>query len=158
MSMSGMRRASARLAAVVGLMAVAAVPAAPANANDPDPLHGGKRHLPLVGALVNFRTGAIFSCINGADNTGVATANTANITATLTTVSAVVTVHALPGTSVFGELTQAGCARLKFFSFTVPASGVGTTTVTDLRITGGAFVSFSDTAGEFQITPIVSFF
>jgi hypothetical protein len=47
--------------------------------------------------------------------------------------------------------------RLKFFTFTVPASGVGTTTVTDTRITNDAFVSFSDTVGDFQLTPEVVF-
>jgi hypothetical protein len=106
---------------------------------------------------VNFRRNAIFTCF-GADGTGIRTANTANITATLTTVKAVVTVHAPPGTMVFGELTQSGCVRLKFFTFTVPASGVGIATVTDLRISADAFVSFSDTVGEFQISPEVVFF
>jgi hypothetical protein len=105
---------------------------------------------------VTFRRNAIYSCF-GADSTGIPTANTASITASLTTFKAVVTVHAPPGTMVFGELTQSGCLRLKFFSFRVGALGVGTGTVTDLRITNDAFVSFSDTVGEFQLTPEVIF-
>jgi hypothetical protein len=51
---------------------------------------------------------------------------------------------------------------VKSFSFTVPASGVGTTTVVDLvaRDIGvnDAFVWFSDTVGDFQITPEVFLF
>jgi hypothetical protein len=58
---------------------------------------------------------------------------------------------------VSGQLTRSGCARLKFFSFTIPASGVGTTTVTDLRIRGDALVWFKDTNGDFQITSEVRF-
>jgi hypothetical protein len=48
--------------------------------------------------------------------------------------------------------------RLKFFSFTVPKGGVGSTTVTDARITNDAFVFIEDTVGDFQITPEVVFF
>jgi hypothetical protein len=105
---------------------------------------------------VNFRRNAIFTCF-GADGTGTPTANTANITASRTTVSAVVTVHAPAGTTVFGDLTQSGCLRLKFFTFKVGASGVGTTTVTDARISNDAFVFIEDTVGDFQITPEVVF-
>ena len=122
------------------------------------PGEGNGRHKLLASTLVNFRTNAIFNCLTGADNTGIPTNNTANISSSLTTVSAVVTVHAPPFTTVFGQLDQTGCARLKFFSFTVGPSGTGTTTVTDLRVTNGAFVWIVDTAGDFQITPLVSLF
>jgi hypothetical protein len=114
------------------------------------------QHVTSADPVVSFRRNAIFSCF-GADGTGTPTANTANISATLTTIKAVVTVHARAGTTVFGELWQSGCLRPKFFSFMVPASGVGTATVTDLRVSNDAFVSFSDTIGEFQITPEVVF-
>jgi hypothetical protein len=105
---------------------------------------------------VNFRRNAIFTCF-GALGTGTPTTNTASISATFTSIKAVVTVHAPPFTTVFGQLDQSGCVRLKFFSFTVGASGVGTTTVTDFRISNDAFVWFVDTVGEFQITPEVVF-
>jgi hypothetical protein len=107
---------------------------------------------------VNFRQNALFTCF-GANGTGTGTptANTAELTANFTTITAKVTVHSVPGTTVSGQLTQSSCARLKFFSFTIPASGVGTTTVTDLRIRGDAFVWFNDTNGDFQITPEVRF-
>jgi hypothetical protein len=78
-------------------------------------------------------------------------------TANFTIITAKVTVHSVPATMVSGQLTQSGCARLTFFSFTIPASGVGTTPVTDLRIRGDAFVWFNDTNGDFQITPEVRF-
>ena len=154
------RRRGAKLAALgIGLVALgaftAAVPAGArpgARGDRPDRgEHGTSRS---SDALVTFRRNAIFTCF-GADATGIATANTANITASLTTVTDVVTLHAPPGTTVFGNLTQSGCLRLKFFTFTVSASGVGTATITDLRITNDAFVFFSDTAGDFQITPEV---
>jgi hypothetical protein len=155
---SVVRRKATRLAAVaaglVALGAFAAIPAAArhdARGNRSDASEHQTSSDPVV-----FRRNAIFTCF-GADNTGTPTANTANITASLTTVTAVVTVNARPGTMVFGELTQSGCLRLKFFTFTVPASGVGTATVTDLRISNDAFVSFSDTVGDFQITPEVVF-
>jgi hypothetical protein len=157
--MSLVRRAGAKLAPVaaglVALGAFAAVPAAARHdARGDRPVAGKHRHPGDV--VVNFRRNAIYSCF-GADGTGIPTANTASITASLTTIKAVVTVVAPPGTTVFGELTQSGCLRLKFFSFRVPASGVGTGTVTDLRVTNDAFVSFSDTVGEFQLTPEVMF-
>jgi hypothetical protein len=161
--MSVVRRRGVKLAALAaGLVALTAFAAVPASArhadgDGPDPGQFGGRggQLPITGPLVNFRRNAIFTCFGAF--TGTPTANTANITSTLTTVKAVVTVHAPPFTTVFGELTQSGCARLKFFSFTVPASGVGTATVSDLRISSDAFVSFSDTAGDYQITPEVIF-
>jgi hypothetical protein len=159
-SMSVVRRGGAKLAAVAaGLVALAAFAAVPAVASHDARGDGpdARGHRTSFDAVVNFRRNAIYSCF-GADNTGTPTANTANITASFTTVRAVVTVHAPAGTTVFGELTQSGCVRLKFFSFTVPASGVGTATVTDFRISNDAFVSFSDTLGEFQVTPDVVFF
>lgn len=58
---------------------------------------------------------------------------------------------------VSGQLMQSDCARLKFFSFTIAASGVGITTVTDLRIRCDALVWFNDTNGDFQFTPEVRF-
>jgi hypothetical protein len=154
------RRKATKLAAVaaglVALGAFAAIPAAAGHDSRGDRSDAGE-HQTSSDPVVNFRRNAIFTCF-GADGTGTPTANTANITASLTTVTAVVTVHAPPGTTVFGELTQSGCLRLKFFTFTVPASSVGTATVTDLRISNDAFVSFSDTVGDFQITPEVVFF
>jgi hypothetical protein len=158
--MSVVRRRGAKLTAVaaglVALGAFAAVPAAAkhdATGDRPD----AHEHPTSSSSdpVVNFRRNALFTCFGA--NGGAPTANTANITATLTTVKAVVTVHAPPFTTVFGQLDQSGCARLKFFSFTIPFSGVGTTTVTDLRISNDAFVWFNDTAGEFQITPEVVF-
>jgi hypothetical protein len=164
--MSVFRRRGAKLAAVAaGLFALGAFTAVPAGARHDaraDPPGGGEHkshageHQTSSDAVVNFRRNAIFTCF-GADGTGITTANTANITAGLTTVTAVVTVHARAGTTVFGNLTQSGCLRLKFFTFVVPASGVGTATVTDLRISNDAFVFFSDTAGDFQISPEVVF-
>jgi hypothetical protein len=172
-SMSVVHRRGAKLAAVAaGVVALGAFAAVPATARHDARVDGSDagqhwsdageqsshagEHVTSADPLVNFRRNAIFSCF-GADGTGTPTANTANISATLTTIKAVVTVHAPAGTTVFGELTQSGCVRLKFFTFTVPASGVGTATVTDLRISRDAFVSFSDTAGDFQITPEVVF-
>jgi hypothetical protein len=179
-SMSVVRSGRAKLAVIAaGLVALGAYSAVPAAARHaaagdrPDPQQSGSdpqqsgsdpqqfgsgpvNHGFPGDPVVNFRRNAIFTCF-GADGTGIPTANAANITASPTTVTAVVTVHAPPFTSVFGELTQSGCTRLKFFSFTVGASGVGTTTVTDFRIAPDAFVSFSDTAGDFQITPEVIF-
>lgn len=104
---------------------------------------------------VNFRRNALFTCFGG--NGGTTTANTAAITASSSMITAVITVKAPPGTQVNGQLDQSRCARLKIFSATVPASGTLTTTVTDLRISGDAFVWFNDTAGDFQITPEVVF-
>lgn len=157
--MSFVRRKATKLAAVaaglVALGAFAAIPAAGRNDARGDRSDAGE-HQTSSDPVVNFRRNAIFTCF-GADGTGTPTANTANITASFTTVTAVVTVHAPAGTTVFGELTQSGCLRLKFFTFTVLASGVGTATVTDLRISNDAFVSFSDTVGDFQITPEVVF-
>jgi hypothetical protein len=157
--MSVVRRKGAKLAGVaaglVALGAFAAVPAAARHDARGDGSDAGG-HRSSGDPVVNFRRNAIFTCF-GADGTGTSTPNTANISATLTTIKAVVTVHARAGTTVFGELTQSGCVRLKFFSFTVPASGVGTATVTDLRISNDAFVFFSDTVGDFQITPEVVF-
>jgi hypothetical protein len=172
--MSVVRRRGVKLAAVAaGLVALGAFAVVPAVAK-----HDGRGNAPAAGEqrsdagdhpshaggkvrntgdpLVTFRRNAIFTCFGAFG--GANTANTANITASLTTVKAVVTVHARAGTTVFGQLTQSGCLRLKFFTFTVPASGVGTTTVTDLRISANAFVWFNDTVGDFQITPEVVFF
>jgi hypothetical protein len=164
-------RRGAKLAAVAaGLVALGSLAAVPATARHdagggrPDAGEHRSDARKLAGEhrtsgdpVVNLRRNAIFSCF-GADGTGTPTANTANITAVLATVQAVVTVHAPPGTAVFGQLVQSGCLRLKFFTFIVPASGVGTATVTDLRISNDAFVFIVDTAGDFQITPEVVFF
>jgi hypothetical protein len=105
-------------------------------------------------ATTNFRSNALFSCAGAVG--GIPTANTANITSTLTTVSAKVTVHAPPGTSVFGQLTQGNCLRLKFFTLSVGLSGTATTTVSDLKISNRAFVWFTNTLGQLQITPAVT--
>jgi hypothetical protein len=156
------RQGAGVAAGLVALGAFAAVPAAARHDARGDGSDAGRHwsdggeHRSSGDPVVNFRRNAIFTCF-GSDGTGTPTANTANISATLTTIKAVVTVRAPAGTTVFGELTQSGCVRLKFFSFTVPASGVGTATVTDLRISNDAFVSFSDTVGDFQITPEVVF-
>jgi hypothetical protein len=165
-SMSIVRRRGAKLAAVAsGLVALGAFGAVQADAgHDPSPDRSGAReHRSDAGKqqragdpVVNFRRNAIFTCF-GAGRTGTPTSNTANITATLTTVRAVVTVHARPNTTVSGQLTQSGCVRLKFFTFRVPASGIGTATVTDVRISNDAFVWFVDTVGDFEITPEVVF-
>jgi hypothetical protein len=163
-SVSVVRRRGARLAAVAaGSAALAAFAAAPADAwQDPGSDGGpgtcaqGRRPggaQASVSSLVNFRRNALFTCFGA--NGGTATPNTASITATPTLIRAVVTVRAPVGTSVFGQLTQSGCARLKFFTFRVPLGGVATVTVTDLRISNDAFVWFNDTIGEFQITPEV---
>ena len=110
----------------------------------------------LATQTVFFRRNALFTCFGATG--GINTANTARITASLFTVTAVVTVHAPPGTTVSGQLTQSGCARLKFFSFSIGATGVRSFTVSDVRIRNDAFVWFNDTAGDFQITPEVFFF
>jgi hypothetical protein len=165
-SLSVVRDRVAKLAAVAAaLVALGAVAAVPADArHDPraDGGAGAREHPPggdgpITSAVadVNFRRNALFTCFGA--NGGAATQNTANITATLTTVRAVVTVHAPAGTTVNGQLTQSGCARLKFFTFRIPAGGVATVTITDLRISRDAFVWFNDTAGDFQITPEVIF-
>jgi hypothetical protein len=148
-------------AAVIAVGAFAAVPAAatPDAGAWPDAsehLSDAGEHPTSSDPVVHFQRNALFTCFGAGG--GLPTANTASITASFATFTAVVTVHAPPGTSVFGELTQSGCLRLKFFTFIVPASGVGTTTVTDLRISNDAFVWFNDTAGDFQITPEVVFF
>jgi hypothetical protein len=171
-SVGVVRRKGARLAAVAaGLVALAAFTAVPADArhvpgaDGSDGGHwsdgGGHRppgdgSPPTAASLVNFRRDALFSCF-GADGSGTPTANTANITAGLTTITALVTVHAPPGSAVSGQLTQSGCVKLKFFTFVIGATGSGTTTVTDLRVSNMAFVWFNDTAGDFQITPTVRF-
>jgi hypothetical protein len=179
-SMSLVRRRTTTVAVIAaGLIALAALSAVPAAGQ----LIGGSDQLPdagqhglirvsnrllavrtgtaddvvaPAGTSVNFRKNALFTCF-GANGTGTATANTAQITASLTTITAKLTVQAPAGTMVFGQLTQSGCARLKFFNFTVPPSGTGTITVTDLRISGDAFAWFNDTHGDFQITPEVVF-
>jgi hypothetical protein len=165
-SMSVVRRRGAKLAAVAaGLVALGAFAAGPAAAR-----HDARGDRPDARALgtssdrvVNFRRNAFFTCFGGFG--GTPTANTASITKVaffVTAVNATVTVHAPAGTRVFGQLVQSGCSRVKSFSFTVPASGVGTTTVVDLvaRDIGvnDAFVWFSDTVGDFQITPEVFLF
>jgi hypothetical protein len=162
-SISVVRRRGVKLAALAaGLIALTAFAAVPASArhadgDGPDPGAFGGRggQLPTASGVVNFRRMALFTCFGA--NGGTPTSNTANITSTLTTVKAVVTVHAPPFTTVYGQLDQSGCAKIKFFSFTIPASGVGTFTVTDLRVSRDAFVWFNDTAGDFQITPEVVF-
>jgi hypothetical protein len=171
--MSVVRRRGAKLAAVAaGLVALGVFAAGPAPARHDGPAHGsdagkqrsdaGKQRSDAGerrssgDAVVNFRRNAIFTCF-GADGTGTATATTATITASRTAVNAVVTVHAPPGTTVFGDLTQSGCVKLQFFSFKIGASGVGSTTVTDVRVSNDAFVFIEDTVGDFQITPEVVF-
>lgn len=171
--LSVVRHRATRLAALAaGLLALGAFAAVPAVAH-----HGPRGDWPApsepsstrdesgtsassaataASSTVNFRQNALFTCF-GAGNTGTPTANTATITAGPTTITAVVTVHAPAGTMVSGQLTQSGCARLKFFSFTVPASRMATVTITDLRISRNAFVWFNDTARDFQITPEVVF-
>ena len=104
---------------------------------------------------VPLRRNAIFTCFGASGGTN--TADTANITANLTTITAMVTVHSAPGTIINGQLTQSGCFRLKFFTFSIPASGVRTFTVTDLRVSNDAFVWINTTTGAFEITPEVLF-
>jgi hypothetical protein len=157
-SMSVVRRRGAKLAAVAaGLVALGAFAAFPAAARHDAREHrlDASAHRTSSVLPVNFRKNALFTCF-GAIGTGTPVlSNTATITATSTVVKAVVTVKARPGTIVFGQLTQSGCLKLKFFTFAIPASGVGTISVNDLRITNDAFVWFNDTAGDFQITPEV---
>jgi hypothetical protein len=165
-SMSVVRRRGAKLAAVAaGLVALAAFAAVPAAAR-----HDARGDRPAaralgtsIGPVVNFRRNAFFTCFGGFG--GTPTANTANITIArifVVGVNATVTVHAPAGTRVFGQLVQSGCSRVKSFSFTVPASGVGTTNVVDLAARNiginDAFVWFNDTVGDFQITPEVILF
>jgi hypothetical protein len=118
---------------------------------------------PAAGPLVNFNRGALFTC-SGALG-GVATTDTANITATATRVTAVVTVRGTPFTTVFGNLTTSArgiCGAQQFFTVTVGATGVGTTTVSVARGAGttGAFAWFNR-PGLFgvtlEVTPLVSF-
>jgi hypothetical protein len=165
--MPAVRFRSAKLAAMaVGLVAMGAVATGPALAGDdhgpggPDPTDQSSDARPTNAAAnstVNFRQGALFSCF-GADGTGIAAPSTANITANATTVTAVVTVRAAPFTTIFGQLTQSGCARLKFFTVSVGASGTKTETVSDLRVSNDAFVWFvSSGGGSLQITPEVVF-
>ena len=158
----GARRRAVNVAAVaagtIALSVAAAVPVAARGHHHEGENQGGDQgggQFTESASVVNFRQNAIFSCFTGSDNTGFATANTAQITTGFASVTAVVTIHALPGTTVFGQLTQSGCARLKFFTLKIPASGVGTTTVSDLRVSNDAFVWFNDTSGDFQITPDV---
>jgi hypothetical protein len=172
----GVRRAAV-VAALLALVAFAAVPAIAehgphGNGSDARQHGSNARHdrsdggEPSAGsgqsstqrddAVVNLRRNALFSCF-GAGATGTPTADTANITASLGTVTAVVTVHAPPGTRVFGQLTQSGCVRLKFFTLAIGPGGVGTTTVSDLRVSRDAFVWFVTSAGGFEVSPEVFF-
>jgi hypothetical protein len=102
---------------------------------------------------VNFRVGALFTCTGASGGVPVAT-DTARITATATTITVTVTVRGAPGTFVSGQLTQNNCVRLRFFSFTIPPTGVGTITFTDLRISNAAFVWIVK-GGVLEITPRV---
>jgi hypothetical protein len=172
--MSVARRRAAKLTilavGVVALAAFAALPAVAKHGGSGDHPVGGLEHSatstdPLVTTspdpLVTFRRNSLFSCSGAVD--GTATNNTANITATLTTVKAVVTVHAPPFTTVNGQLDQSNqagsCLKIKFFTLTVPLSGTGTATVTDTRFPGsnGAFVWINSFATGFEITPKVIF-
>jgi hypothetical protein len=170
-SAPAVRRRAAKLAAVAaGLVALAAF--APVSANAANGLSansaarpavqqcGGRWHprpCEVADPVVNFRRNALFSCFFGAVG-GIPTANTANITATFFTVTATVTVFGTPGTTVFGQLVQGACARLRFFTVTVGPTGVGTTTVTDFRVSNTVFLWFNSNAGDFEITPRVSVF
>jgi hypothetical protein len=102
---------------------------------------------------VNFRQNALFTC-NGAFGGAAVPTDTATISSTVATVSATVRVVAPPGTFVSGQLTQGFCLRLAFFSFTVGPTGIGTTTVTDLRVSNRAFVWIVE-GGRLEITPSV---
>jgi hypothetical protein len=131
---------------------LAALAAAPAQARHRD------RSSPqsVAATLVNFRQGALFSCFGAVG--GVANANRASIASTALTVTAVVTVTATPGSTFFGQLTQNGCARTKFFTVTVPfGSATGTAVVSDLRIGNAAFVYLVGGVTGLQITPLVTF-
>jgi hypothetical protein len=178
--MSVVRRRTGKLAAIVaGLAALAAFVAGPAAAT-----HAQGAGRPEVGALssehgglmasdpvVNFRTSppAILSCTMGVIG-GAANGDTANITSTALTVTAVVTLHAPAGTFFSGQLTQGPiCFPTETFQGTVPAGQSSVTvTVTDTRGVGatGAFVSVVKdvglvgtrfAGGLFEITPLVGF-
>jgi hypothetical protein len=138
-------------AVLVAVMALAAFAAAPAQAR-----HRDRSPSPSVAAsLVNFRQGALFSCFGAVG--GIPNANRANISSTALTVTAVVTVTAAPGSTFFGQLTQSGCARTKFFTVTVPfGSTTGTAVVSDLRVSNGAFVYLVGGVTGLQITPLVT--
>jgi hypothetical protein len=114
---------------------------------------GRKRGCASSDPVVNFRRNALFTCFGAFG--GIPTADFANITSTFFTITATVTVFAPPGTAVFGQLVQSGCVRFKFFSFVVGPTGVGTTTVTDLRVSRDAFVFINTSNGQFEITPEV---
>jgi hypothetical protein len=172
--MSAARRRAAKLTilavGVVALAAFAALPAVAKHGGSGDHPVGGLEHSatstdPLVTTstdpLVTFRRNSLFSCSGAVD--GTATNNTANITATLTTVRAVVTVHAPPFTTFFGQLDQSNlagaCLKIRFFTVTVPLSGTAMATITDTRFPGsnGAFVWINSFATGFEITPKVIF-
>jgi hypothetical protein len=107
-------------------------------------------------APVPFRQGALFTCTGALG--GVANANRATISSPNPfTVTAVVTVTGTPGSTFFGQLTQSGCLRTKFFTVTVPfGSTTGTAVVSDLRISNAAFVYLVGGVTGLQITPLVA--
>jgi hypothetical protein len=144
-SLSVACRSGAALCAVGAVLAAAA----PAQA---------RHHPPRPAAAptaVNFRSGALFTCFGASG--GLANGNTATISSpNFFTVTAVVTVSAPPGTVISGQLTQGGCARLKFFTFAVPATGTRTFTVSDVRVSNTAFVWIVGGVAGLQITPGVT--
>jgi hypothetical protein len=138
---------AAVVAAAVAFSALAAVPA--------QARHRDRPSAPSVAAsVVNFRQGALFSCFGAIG--GVPNANKATISSSFFTVTAVVTVTAAPGSTFFGQLTQNGCARTKFFTVTVPfGRTTGTAVVSDLRVSNAAFVYLVGGVTGLQITPLV---
>jgi hypothetical protein len=166
--LSSARRRGAKLAVLAaGLVALATfAPASagakldpPNGARDGWPPPNWRRHGPGPAAptnpLVNFRRNALFTCFGAAG--GIATPSTARITATATTVTAMLRIVAPPGTVISGQLDQSGCSRLKFFTTTVGITGVATLTVTDLRVSNDAFVWIVGGVAGLQITPEVIF-
>jgi hypothetical protein len=130
----------------------------PSDSDDPDgdDDSSGAAAQVLAPVKVNFRKNPIFSCVVGGDNTGMVVADTATISSARSTITATVTVHATPGTTVFANLTQGGCARMKFFTIQV-RNGTGTATVTDQKVgfSNRAFVWFVETNGTLEMTPAV---
>src|SRR5262245_28073479 len=102
-------RKGAVLAVVIASLTVPALAAPPFPRPKRPPWPPG-----ATDPTVTFRTGALFTCLGGTG--GTATTNSADVSATFTTITAKVTVHAPAGTQVFGQLTQGGCLRLKFFT------------------------------------------
>jgi hypothetical protein len=156
-SVAVVRHRGARLAAVVAAaVALGAAAAVPAQARHRPPRHRDQASQQAVAAaVVNFRQNAIFSCFGAVG--GFPNANTANIfSPNVFTVTAIVTVTAPPGSTFFGQLTQSGCVRTKFFTVTVPfGSTTGTAVVSDLRVSNAAFVYLVGGVTGLQITPLV---